>query len=119
MCQDGKCQERSNKSRPIIVSLGRAARDIAAASGRPQMVVQMDGYLAIGEADPVMESLPGLPIIISTSPTTTDEEIEAKADQFLARKMKSRASSIMEVVAAVLGATRVPVAQPTEPIVAV
>jgi hypothetical protein len=106
MCKDGKCQENASKSRPVVVSLGCAARDLAVLTGRPQMVLQMDGYLAIGDADPDLASLPGLPVIISADTTTTDEEIERKADDFIIGRSRTRASSIAELIAALVGGPR-------------
>jgi hypothetical protein len=103
MCKDGKCQERGSKSRPAIVSLGRAARDMAVLTAEPHMVIDMDGYVGIGRADPNMLNLPGLPIIISVDPATTDEEIERKADQFIIRRSSGRASAIMDLIAVLVG----------------
>lgn len=101
MCKDGKCQENASKSRPVIVSLGRAARDMAALTGRAQMVVQMTGHLAIGNADPDLQGLSV--VIISVDPTTTDEEIERKADQFLIDRSRSRTANLARMLEAVFG----------------
>jgi hypothetical protein len=106
MCKDGKCQETASKSRPAVVSLGRAARDLAALVGRPQMVVQMDGYLAIGDADPDLASIPGLPVIISADATTSDRDIERKADDFIIGRSRTRASLFAELVAVLSGGPR-------------
>jgi hypothetical protein len=103
MCKDGKCQENASKSRPAVVSLGRAARDLALLVGRPQVVIQMSGYLAIGDADPELVRTPGLPLIISVDASTSDEEIERKADQYIVDRARARASSLTELLAVLLG----------------
>lgn len=106
MCKDGKCRENASPSRPAVVSLGRAARDLAAFTGRPQMVIQMFGHISIGDVDPDLASIPGLPIVISADATTTDEEIERKADDFIIGRSSTRASSIMELIAVLIGGPR-------------
>lgn len=106
MCKDGKCRQNPSDKRPVVISLGLAARDMAALTGRPQMVVQMNGFLAIGDADPDLVSLPGVPLIISVDSATTDEEVARKADRFLIRQSTSRASALIQMLEAVLGSSR-------------
>lgn len=114
MCKDGKCQENASRSRSVVVSLGRAARDLAALTGRPQMVIQMSGYLAIGDADPDLDSLPGVPVVISVDASTSDREIERKADDFIIGRSRTRASSVAELIAVLIGGPRSVSDQPRE-----
>lgn len=101
MCKDGKCQERVGQTRNVIVSMGIAARELAKLAEHPHMVVKTSSVIAFVVADPSLIDAPGAVVIMEVYPTTTDAEINDKADRFMAQPPR-RIPSLIDVLAALL-----------------
>lgn len=83
MCEDGKCQERADQTRNVVISLGIAARQLAKFLGQPQMVVKAPTHFSFVNADPELHAMPGITVVMEVYPTTDDVEVGKKADNYL------------------------------------
>ena len=101
MCSDGKCEERRGRWLEAVIHLGHAVRSMAQGTGKPHMVLQMNGHIAIGMVIPEVVGLPNGSVIITADADTSDEEIERRANEYVSRP---RLSLLEELLATLLGA---------------
>lgn len=107
MCKDGKRQARADQTRNTVVSLGTAARELARLANHPHMVVKTPAFIALVLADPELISMPDVTVVMEVYPTTSDDEIQAKADRFMAEPLRST-PSLVQLLEALLGSVPAP-----------
>lgn len=98
MCKDGKCLERADQTRNVIVSMGIAARELSKLAEHPHMVVKTATTISFVMADPSIVDAPGVAVIMEVYPTTTDAEVGEKADRYMTQPPR-RVLSLIDMLA--------------------
>lgn len=103
MCKDGKCQERVDQTRNVVISLGTAARELAKLSGHPHAVINVSGFIVFVLAEPERYTAPDVVMIMEVHPTTDDAEIVRKADRYMIERAPRNVPPLIRMLEQLFG----------------